>query len=89
MIKEKVRGFAATASLPSPLDAEAGCNEVQAALFLGLSPRTLQAWRVRGGGPPYLKIGRVVRYQRRALIQFMAERTVTSTTEACAGCAHE
>jgi hypothetical protein len=83
MIKDKVRGCAAPASLaPSPPDAEAGCNEVQAALFLGLSPRTLQAWRVRGGGPPYLKIGRVVRYQRRALIDFQRTHTVISTSDA-------
>jgi hypothetical protein len=57
-------------------------NENYAAEFLGVSVRTLQAWRVRGGGPRYCKIGRAVRYQRRALIEFQAEHTVTSTTEA-------
>jgi hypothetical protein len=69
-------------SLPTPLDPDAGCTEMQAAIFLSVSVRTLQAWRVRGGGPPYLKIGRAVRYTRRALIKFQEENTVTSTTEA-------
>jgi predicted DNA-binding transcriptional regulator AlpA len=63
-------------------DPDAALNENQAAEFLGVSVRTLQAWRVRGGGPPYVKIGRSVRYQRRALIAFQQEHTVTSTTDA-------
>jgi predicted DNA-binding transcriptional regulator AlpA len=63
-------------------DPDAALNENQAAEFLGLSTRTLQAWRVRGGGPPFVKIGRSVRYQRRVLIEFQAAHTVTSTTEA-------
>jgi excisionase family DNA binding protein len=57
-------------------------TEVQAAEYLALSVRTLQAWRVRGGSPPYQKIGRAVRYSRRALIAWADAHTVTSTTEA-------
>ena len=72
MIHSKARQDAAVVSLPSPLDPDAGCTEMQAAIFLGVSARTLQAWRVRGGGPPYVKIGRAVRYQRRALIKYQA-----------------
>jgi hypothetical protein len=64
------------------LDPDAGCNEMQAAIFLGVSMRTLQACRVRGGGPLFSRLGRSVRYTRRALVEFMAERTVSSTTEA-------
>ena len=62
MIKDRLRDGAAVVSLPSPLDPDAGCTEMQAAIFLGVCVRTLQAWRVRGGGPPYFKIGRSVRY---------------------------
>jgi hypothetical protein len=44
-------------------DLDAALNENQAAEFLGVSVRTLQAWRVRGGGPRYCKIGRSVRFR--------------------------
>jgi hypothetical protein len=61
---------------------DAVLNENQAANFLGVSVRTLQAWRVRGGGPRYMKIGRAVRYQHRELVAFQETHTVSSTTEA-------
>jgi hypothetical protein len=83
--KQHLLGGAARAALVSPpisADPDAAYNENQAATFLGVSVRTLQAWRVRGGGPPYVKIGRAVRYQRRALVMFQEAHTVTSTTEA-------
>jgi hypothetical protein len=82
MVENRPRDSAAVISLPSPLDPEAGCTEMQAALFLGVSVRTLQAWRVRGGGPPYVKCGRAVRYQRRSLIEYQRAHTVANTTEA-------
>jgi predicted DNA-binding transcriptional regulator AlpA len=63
-------------------DPDAALNEAQVAEFLGVSVRTLQAWRVRGGGPRYVKIGRSVRYQRRELVAFQQSHTVSSTTEA-------
>jgi hypothetical protein len=71
-------------SIPIAADLDAALNENQAAEFLGVSVRTLQAWRVRGGGPPYVKIGRAVRYQRRVLVAFQQTHTVTSTTQATA-----
>jgi hypothetical protein len=64
------------------VDFDAALNENKAAEFLGLSTRTLQAWRMRGGGPRYVKIGRSVRYQRRELVAFQRSHTVSSTTEA-------
>jgi hypothetical protein len=68
--------------MQSSSDPDYAINENQAAEFLGVSVRTLQAWRVRGGGPPYVKIGRAVRYQRRTLVNFQEQHTVSSTTEA-------
>lgn len=62
-------------------DLDYAINEAQAAEFLGVSVRTLQAWRVRGGGPPFAKISRSVRYQRRVLVEFLQQHTVSSTTE--------
>lgn len=36
--------------------------EKLASRFLSVSQRTLQAWRVAGSGPVYIKMGRAVRY---------------------------
>jgi hypothetical protein len=44
----------------------------QAALYLGLSPRTLELWRLRGGGPVFRKLGRrTVRYSAIDLLDFI------------------
>jgi hypothetical protein len=71
------------------VDLQAALNENQAAEFLGLSVRTLQTWRVRGGGPPYCKIGRSVRYQRADLAVFRQSHLVASTAETRAKAASE
>ena len=52
-----------------------------AAERLGLSPRTLEQWRVRGGGPPFLKIGGGVRYQLADLDEWLASRRRKSTSD--------
>ncbi|EIC19500.1 helix-turn-helix transcriptional regulator [Thiorhodovibrio frisius] len=54
-------------------------NETEAALSLDLSPRTLQAWRIRGEGPAFVKLGRSVRYDRAEIDRFIAERTQANT----------
>jgi len=57
-------------------------NTVAAAEFLGLSPRTLEKWRVVGGGPRFRRLGRrLVRYAVRDLEQFAVEGTRTSTSD--------
>lgn len=43
--------------------------------------KTLQAWRSRGGGPPFVKIGRLVRYRGCDVKQWITSRTVRSTSE--------
>ena len=58
------------------VDLDAAVNENQAAEFLGVSVRTLQAWRIRGGGPRYCKIGRAVRYRRGELVSFQEAHTL-------------
>lgn len=45
-----------------------------AAAFLGLKPATLEIWRCRGEGPPFIKVGRVVRYSVADLREWLAER---------------
>jgi hypothetical protein len=42
---------------------------------------TLAKLRMRGGGPPFVKIGRAVRYPVRAGLDWMAEKMRYSTSE--------
>ncbi|GJL92613.1 helix-turn-helix transcriptional regulator [Hyphococcus sp.] len=57
-------------------------NAAEAAKVTGVPPATLATWRSRGGGPKFLKLGRVVRYRRRALYEWMAARERRHTGEA-------
>jgi len=57
-------------------------NEIDAAKYLGVSHRTLQNWRIRGGGPRYVKIGqRTVRYRVRELDAWIEELSCGSTSQ--------
>ena len=57
-------------------------NENQAVGFLGLKPRTLQAWRWSGGVPKFVRLSaRAVRYRQSDLNAFVAARLVGSTSE--------
>jgi predicted DNA-binding transcriptional regulator AlpA len=58
-------------------------TQEQVAAMLQVSPRTLEDWRLRGGGPPFVKASRrCVRYPRAQLEAWIDSRTVGSTTEA-------
>lgn len=46
-----------------------------------ISTRTLQRWRLEGGGPLYVKLGRLVRYRQSDLNAHLDECTRTSTSE--------
>ena len=56
----------------------------EAAGILNVKPTTLERWRMTGGGPPYLKLGKVVRYRRSDLEAFAAASTRKSTSEQAA-----
>lgn len=63
-------------------DLDALLIETAAAAFIGFTPRTLQAWRVRGGGPRFIKIStRAIRYRKRDLIHWIEQRLRSSTSE--------
>lgn len=44
--------------------------------LLGLPAKTLADWRSRGIGPPYMKLGRHVRYRPSAAEEWTAEQAV-------------
>jgi predicted DNA-binding transcriptional regulator AlpA len=57
-------------------------NEKVAAIYIGHSVRALQNWRIRGGGPKFIKIsGRSVRYRRCDLNEWAESKLISSTSE--------
>ena len=47
----------------------------------GMKLQTLAAWRCRGGGPPFTRIGASIRYSRTSVEKWLTARTGTSTTQ--------
>jgi predicted DNA-binding transcriptional regulator AlpA len=54
-------------------ESEVLLTEDQAARLLSVSPRTLPAWRSEDRGPPYVRVGRSVRYVYAVLLQWIAD----------------
>jgi hypothetical protein len=52
-----------------------------AARYVGLAKSTLEKLRVFGGGPPFIKARRLVRYRPDDLDVWLGERVVGSTSE--------
>ena len=53
----------------------------EVAAFLGLSPRTLDRYRVTGDGPPFHKLGNRIRYARADVEAWVAARRRLSTSD--------
>jgi hypothetical protein len=58
-----------------PIDSDILLREQDAADLLSLSVRTLQSWRIGMAGPPFVQVGRAVRYRRRDLIAWIDANT--------------
>jgi len=56
-------------------------TEKEEAERLNLSVRTLQSWRYKGGGPPYLRLGSVVRYDPVRVDAWLDQQVRTSTSD--------
>lgn len=57
------------------------CDTEEAGRRLGLSPRTLEKFRVNGGGPPFTKLGRRVMYRICDLNGWAADRVCEHTSD--------
>jgi hypothetical protein len=55
-------------------------DTLDAAALLRCSRQFLEGARVRGDGPPFSRMGRLVRYRRSALLEWLAKREVSSTS---------
>lgn len=57
-------------------------NTKQVARILGVSHRTLEDWRRKGGGPKYVVFGRMVRYRRSDIAAYLCRPAFLNTGEA-------
>ena len=63
-------------------DPERLLREEEVAEHLGFSARALQNWRLRGGGPVFVKVSaRSVRYRRADLVAWVKARLRRSTSD--------
>lgn len=56
-------------------------SEKEVAKWLKLSPITLRNWRNQGKGPPYVKMGRSVRYRVSDIEKFLDEVRIDPEAE--------
>ena len=70
------------AGRPLPSDPDALLLPAEAAYLLALSSRTLEGLRLRGGGPPFFRLPRAVRYRRRDVVDWVEKRRFRSTSGA-------
>ena len=56
-------------------------DSADAAAIIGVTTGALAKWRCEGEGPPYLKIGRMVRYRGDALESWIASYGVNIARE--------
>ncbi len=70
------------AGRPIPVHPDALLYPAEAAFLLGLSVRTMETARLRGGGVPFVSLGRrAVRYRRCDIIEFIEARLRKSTSD--------
>lgn len=57
-------------------------DEREAASILDVKSQTMSVWRLRGCGPAFFKIGRLVKYRLSDLASYIESRRCTNTAEA-------
>lgn len=54
----------------------------EAAQYLSISPKSLEAWRTRGGGPRFVRLrSRAIRYRLNDLVEFVEQGLRASTSD--------
>ncbi len=59
-----------------PVEPSRFLDERQLCAELGISPVTATKWRRNAEGPPFIRVGRLIRYSREAFDAWLASRTV-------------
>lgn len=65
-----------TLNAPIPLMEERAVAE-----YLGVKRKTVQNWRLVGGGPKFIRVGRSIRYRFEDIQAWLALREASSTSE--------
>lgn len=60
----------------TPHDTDPLLTQGQAAELLTVAPETLERWRQQLCGPRYIRLGRLIRYRRSAIEQYITEQTI-------------
>lgn len=56
-------------------------NNAQTAQLIGVRPNTLEIWRIRGKGPAYRKVGRLVRYVEAEVRSWLDDQVRENTSQ--------
>lgn len=56
-------------------------DQSHVAMLLGTTTKFLEARRVRGGGPPFIRVGRLCRYSRADLNVWLTSHRMSSTSQ--------
>jgi hypothetical protein len=56
-------------------------DQEEIAKRLLVAPKTLEAWRSRGGGPPFCRVGRLIRYSPLLVQRWVEQNICQSTSE--------
>lgn len=56
-------------------------NTTETAELLYIRPNTLNGWRIKGVGPRFLKIGRLIRYSENDVNAWLDTQTHTNTSQ--------
>lgn len=75
------RGAALLAALTAPDALPCLLDERDATAMLNVAKNTLNIWRMKGQGPKYVKLGRMVRYHSRDLLEYIENSVRTSTSD--------
>lgn len=79
-----VKSTTKTATKPTVTAISAALTETQLAERWAISRKTLQAWRLRGDGPRFMRIGTAIRYMLSDITAYEAANTHNSTASVSA-----
>jgi hypothetical protein len=81
MTSQSSLGSASTPHRPVTPNLVVLLTAAEAARILKVSTSWLAKARMRGDGPPYIKVGRAIRYSEPVILQWMKSRQRLSTSE--------